>query len=270
MTGTEAAEASVDTLERASANSRARPRRLRRDRHALLAAPDPSAPAIELRAVSKVYRGPPPVTALDTVSVRIDRGEMAAVVGPSGSGKSTMLHLMGTLDNPTSGSVLIEGVDTSMLDDDRVAAIRGRRVGFVFQQFFLLGGVPVIDNVGNGLLYSGASRTQRREAAESVLARIGLAERMWHTPSQLSGGETQRVAIARALVHDPAFVLADEPTGNLDSAASKSIIDLLFSLHDEGRTIIVITHNDAIASALPRRMRILDGRLEQDDGTPAP
>ena len=270
MTSTQAAEAGADTLERAPTSRRARARWHRRHRRALVAAPDPSAPAIELREVSKVYPGPPPVTALDTVSVRIDRGEMVAVVGPSGSGKSTMLHVMGTLDNPTSGSVLIEGVDTSMLDDDRVAAIRGRRVGFVFQRFFLLGGVPVIDNVGNGLLYTGASRAQRREAAESVLARVGLAERMWHTPSQLSGGETQRVAIARALVHDPAFVLADEPTGNLDSAASQSIIDLFFSLHDEGRTIIVITHNHAIASALPRRMRILDGRLDQDDGTLAP
>ena len=229
--------------------------------------PDPSAPAIELRDVSMVYPGPPPVTALDRVSVRIPRGEMVAVVGPSGSGKSTMLHVMGTLDNPTSGAVLIEGIDTSALDDDGLAAIRGRRVGFVFQRFFLLGGVPVIDNVGNGLLYTGVPRPQRREAAESVLERVGLGERMWHTPEQLSGGETQRVAIARALVHDPAFVLADEPTGNLDSAASQSIIDLFFSLHADGRTIIVITHNDAIASALPRRMRILDGRLEEDEGT---
>ena len=237
-----------------------------RSRHTA-AVPDPSAPAIELRDVSMVYPGPPPVTALDRVSVRIPRGEMVAVVGPSGSGKSTMLHVMGTLDNPTSGAVLIEGIDTSALDDDGLAAIRGRRVGFVFQRFFLLGGVPVIDNVGNGLLYTGVPRPQRREAAESVLERVGLGERMWHTPEQLSGGETQRVAIARALVHDPAFVLADEPTGNLDSAASQSIIDLFFSLHADGRTIIVITHNDAIASALPRRMRILDGRLEQDEGT---
>ena len=236
-----------------------------RSRHAVAAVPDPSAPAIELRDVSMVYPGPPPVTALDRVSVRISRGEMVAVVGPSGSGKSTMLHVMGTLDNPSSGSVLIEGIDTAALDDDGLAAIRGRRVGFVFQRFFLLPGVPVIDNVGNGLLYTGVSRPQRREAAESVLERVGLGERMWHTPEKLSGGETQRVAVARALVHDPAFVLADEPTGNLDSAASQSIIDLFTSLHADGRTIIVITHNDAIAAALPRRMRILDGRLEEDD-----
>ena len=233
------------------------------------AAPEPEAPAIELREVTKKYPGSPPVTALDEVSVRISRGEMVAVVGPSGSGKSTMLHLMGTLDNPTSGSVLIEGVDTSVLDDNSLAAIRGRRVGFVFQRFFLLAGVPVIDNVANGLLYAGVARAQRREAAETVLERVGLGPRMWHQPEQLSGGETQRVAVARALVHDPAFVLADEPTGNLDSAASQSLMDLFASLHGEGRTIVVITHNESIASDLPRRLKILDGRLEQDTGAPA-
>ena len=234
-----------------------------------LVAPEPEAPAIELREVTKQYPGSPPVTALDGVSVRISRGEMVAVVGPSGSGKSTMLHVMGTLDNPTSGSVLIEGVDTSALDDNSLAAIRGRRVGFVFQRFFLLAVVPVIDNVANGLLYAGVARAERREAAETVLERVGLGPRMWHQPEQLSGGETQRVAVARALVHDPAFVLADEPTGNLDSAASQSLMELFESLHDEGRTIVVITHNESIASDLPRRLKILDGRLEQDTGVPA-
>lgn len=233
-----------------------------------LEAAEPEAPAIELREVTKQYPGSPPVTALDRVSVRITRGEMVAVVGPSGSGKSTMLHVMGTLDNPTSGSVLIEGIETSVLDDNSLAAIRGRRVGFVFQRFFLLAGVPVIDNVANGLLYTGVARTQRREAAETVLERVGLGPRMWHRPEQLSGGETQRVAVARALVHDPAFVLADEPTGNLDSAASQALMDLFASLHDEGRTIVVITHNEGIASDLPRRLEILDGRLEQDSGVP--
>ena len=227
-------------------------------------APDASAPAIELRDVSKHYPGSPPVVALDRVSVRIDRGEMVAVVGQSGSGKSTMLHVMGTLDQPTSGAVLIEGIDTSVLGDDRLAAIRGRRVGFVFQRFFLLAGVAVIDNVANGLLYAGANRAQRRQAAASVLERVGLADRIWHRPSELSGGETQRVAIARALVHEPAFVLADEPTGNLDSASSASIMDLFLSLHDEGRTIVVITHNEDIAVTLPRRLQILDGRLSDD------
>ena len=233
-----------------------------------LAALEPDAPAMELRDVTKRYPGSPPVTALDRVSVRISRGEMVAVSGPSGSGKSTMLHVMGTLDNPTSGSVLIEGVDTSVLDDNRLAAIRGRRVGFVFQRFFLLAGVPVIDNVANGLLYAGVARASRRESAAAVLERVGLGARMWHRPEQLSGGETQRVAVARALVHDPAFVLADEPTGNLDSAASVSLMDLFGSLHDEGRTIIVITHNEQIASDLPRRLQILDGRVELDTGAP--
>lgn len=227
---------------------------------------DPSAPAIELREVTKEYPGAPPVTALDRVSVRIEQGEMVAVIGQSGSGKSTMLHVMGTLDQPTSGEVLIEGVNTSALHDDQMAAIRGRRVGFVFQRFFLLAGVPAIDNVANGLLYTGAPRPRRREAAERVLERVGLGTRMWHKPEELSGGETQRVAVARALVHEPAFVLADEPTGNLDSASSKSIMDLFFSLHEEGRTIVVITHNEAIASALPRQLQILDGRLENDTG----
>jgi len=234
-----------------------------------VASPDPAAPAIELNNVSKRYPGSPPVTALDRVSVRIDRGEMVAVVGQSGSGKSTMLHVMGTLDQPTSGSVLIEGIDTSALGDDHLAAIRGRRVGFVFQRFFLLAGVPILDNVANGLLYTGASRPQRREAARAVLERVGLGARMQHRPNALSGGETQRVAVARALVHEPAFILADEPTGNLDSASSAGIMDLFESLHAEGRTIVVVTHNEQIAAALPRQLHILDGRLEQDVRTGA-
>ena len=238
--------------------------------------PDPSAlagppsafagsqPALELRRVSKQYPGTPPVTALDRVSVRIARGEMVAVVGPSGSGKSTMLHIMGTLDAPSGGSVLIEGVDTSSLDDDDLAAIRGRRVGFVFQRFFLLPSTSALDNVANGLLYTGTPRPQRREAAEAALERVGLAARAQHRSNELSGGEMQRVALARALVHRPAFILADEPTGNLDSAASNAIIDLLHSLHEEGRTIIVITHNPEISAGLPRELSVLDGRLVGD------
>ncbi len=230
------------------------------------------APALELRQVSKLYPGTPPVTALDGVSVQIFHGEMVAVVGPSGSGKSTMLHIMGTLDAPTSGAVLIEGVDTSSLDDDALAAIRGRRVGFVFQRFFLLPGTSALDNVANGLLYTGTLRPQRREAAAAALERVGLGARALHRPNELSGGEMQRVALARALVHQPAFILADEPTGNLDSAGSKAIIDLLVSLHDEGRTIIVITHNEEISAAIPRRVQMLDGRLtsvgDERVGTP--
>ena len=221
-------------------------------------------PALELRNVSKLYPGTPPVTALDGVSVEIARGEMVAVVGPSGSGKSTMLHIMGTLDAPTSGAVLIEGLDTSGLDDDALAAIRGRRVGFVFQRFFLLAGTSALDNVANGLLYTGAPRPQRREAAAAALERVGLGARVHHRPNELSGGEMQRVALARALVHEPAFILADEPTGNLDSSGSKAIIELLGSLHGEGRTIIVITHNEEISAAMPRRLRMLDGRLTDD------
>jgi len=225
---------------------------------------DRSVPALELRNVSKQYAGTPPVTALDGVSVQIARGEMVAVVGPSGSGKSTMLHIMGTLDAPTSGSVIIEGLDTSGLDDGSLAAIRGRRVGFVFQRFFLLAGTSALDNVANGLLYTGTPRPQRREAAATALERVGLGTRAHHRPNELSGGEMQRVALARALVHRPAFILADEPTGNLDSAGSEAIIELLLSLHDEGRTIIVITHNEQISSAMPRRLRMLDGRLTDD------
>ncbi|MCY3662174.1 MAG: ABC transporter ATP-binding protein [bacterium] len=225
---------------------------------------DRSVPALELRNVSKQYAGTPPVTALDGVSVQVARGEMVAVVGPSGSGKSTMLHIMGTLDAPTSGSVLIEGLDTSSLDDDALAAIRGRRVGFVFQRFFLLAGTSALDNVANGLLYTGTPRPQRREEAVTALDRVGLGARIHHRPNELSGGEMQRVALARALVHRPAFILADEPTGNLDSAGSEAIIELLLSLHDEGRTIIVITHNEEISSAIPRRLRMLDGRLTDD------
>jgi putative ABC transport system ATP-binding protein len=223
-----------------------------------------SVPALELRDVSKQYPGTPPVTALDSVSVRIGRGEMLAVVGPSGSGKSTMLHIMGTLDAPTSGSVLIEGTDTSGLDDDALSAIRGRRVGFVFQRFFLLPGTPALDNVANGLLYTGIPRPQRREEAAAALERVGLGARVHHRPNELSGGEMQRVALARALVHRPAFILADEPTGNLDTAGSEAIIELLLSLHAEGRTIIVITHNEQISSAMPRRLRMLDGRLTDE------
>lgn len=223
-----------------------------------------SVTALELRDVSKLYPGSPPVKALDGVSVRISEGEMVAVVGPSGSGKSTLLHIMGTLDIPTTGVVLIEGVDSSSLDDNALAAVRGRRVGFVFQRFLLLPDASALDNVANGLLYNGTPRKQRREAAVACLERVGLASRVHHRPHELSGGEMQRVALARALVHCPAFILADEPTGNLDSASSKAIMDLLFSFHDEGRTIIVITHNEEISALLPRELRLLDGQVVDD------
>lgn len=224
------------------------------------------APALELRNVTKSYRGTPPVNALDDVSVAIRSGEMVAVVGPSGSGKSTMLHVMGTLDRPTSGQVLVDGVDTGELDDKKLSALRGRKIGFVFQRFFLLPGVTALDNVANGLLYLGIDSSVRRELAFDALARVGLAQRTSHLPSQLSGGERQRVAIARALIHSPAIILADEPTGNLDSVSSGNVMDLLASLHAEGSTIAVITHDTDIADGLPRQVRLLDGRVTEDTG----
>ena len=222
------------------------------------------APALELREVVKEYRGHPPVRALDDVSLMVEHGEMLAVVGPSGSGKSTMLHMMGTLDRPTSGTVLVEGTDTSLLADAKVSALRGRKIGFVFQSFFLLPGTSALENVANGLIYSGSPPTARRRAAAQALRRVGLGHRLDHVPGELSGGESQRVAIARAIVHRPAFLLADEPTGNLDSKASEGIMSLLQGLNDEGTTIAVITHDHDIAASLPRRVSLLDGHIQDD------
>ena len=226
--------------------------------------PDVTPVALELRNVVKAYPGTPPVRALDGVSMVVRPGEMAAVVGPSGSGKSTMLHIMGTLDRPTEGTVLIDGVDTAELDDKQLSALRGRKIGFVFQRFFLLPGTTAVENVANGLLYSGIDPSVRRELAVEALRRVGLEQRLRHVPAMMSGGERQRVAIARALVHSPAFILADEPTGNLDSKSSAAVMDLLRGLHDEGSTLLVITHDDRIAGSLPRQVRVLDGRIEHD------
>ncbi len=225
--------------------------------------------ALELADVVKEYPGRPPIRALDGVSLSIGHGDMVAVAGPSGSGKSTMLHVMGTLDRPSSGRVLVDGFDTGALSERELAAVRGQRIGFVFQSFFLLPGTSALGNVANGLLYTGASATERRERARGALERVGLGHRLDHEPNELSGGERQRVAIARALVHSPAFVLADEPTGNLDSASSGSIMELLHSLHDEGATIVVITHDRAIADAMPRQLRLLDGRILDDVRSPS-
>ncbi|AMM20077.1 ABC transporter ATP-binding protein [Frondihabitans sp. PAMC 28766] len=221
---------------------------------------------VELRDVSREY-GRPPTRALDGVSLTVDRGEMLAIVGPSGSGKSTLLNVLGTLDRPTGGSVLIDGIDVAGQTDAELSGLRARRIGFVFQQFHLSEGVTATDNVANGLLYSGVPLRERRMRAVEALERVGLGHRLGHQPNQLSGGERQRVAIARAVVHRPPMLLADEPTGNLDSKSGAGIVDLLHELHGEGTSIIVITHDNALAEKLPRRIMIRDGQLTADSRT---
>ncbi len=216
---------------------------------------------LALDDVTKTYGSDPPVPALQGVSFRIEPGELVAIVGPSGSGKSTLLHLMGTLERPSSGRVAITGVDVAELNDRDLAAVRATRIGFVFQQFFLAEHSTALENVADGLLYRGVPVTERRKRAAEALTWVGLGDRLRARPNQLSGGERQRVAIARALVGRPAIVLADEPTGNLDSATGQSIMALIDELNAEGATIVVITHEHEVAAHFPRQISLRDGRV---------
>jgi putative ABC transport system ATP-binding protein len=225
-----------------------------------------STPVLELNGVRKEYPGP--VRVLHGIDLTVTAGELVAIVGPSGSGKSSLLNIIGTLDRPTSGTVRLDGIEVSQMSDGRLSALRARRIGFVFQQFFLLDGMSATENVSNGLLYTGAAASARRREARRMLTQVGLGHRLDHPPAKLSGGERQRVAFARAMLGGPSIVLADEPTGNLDSASGAGIIRLLRELNQAGTTILVITHDPAVASVMDRQVGLHDGRIQNDTGGP--
>ena len=220
---------------------------------------------ISINDISKVYEGPPPVKALDGVSLNVKEGDLVAIVGQSGSGKSTLLNMIGLLDSVTDGSIEIEGKDISDLTDNELSKFRGEKIGFIFQSFFLLPGLIAQENVAEGLLYQGISRSERLEKAGDVLEQVGLGDRLSHLPKELSGGQQQRVAIARALVQDPAFVLADEPTGNLDKESGINILNILKELNDQGKTVIMITHNQEHANMFKKVIELVDGKIVKNE-----
>ncbi|MFJ4685181.1 ABC transporter ATP-binding protein [Streptomyces sp. NPDC088789] len=227
-------------------------------------------PVLRLEKVVKEYDGSPPLRILHGIDLTVRPGELVAVVGPSGSGKSTLLALLGTLDRPTSGALSLQGHDVGALSERQVSALRAHRIGFVFQQFFLLPGLTCVENVATGLLYTGHSVRRRRIRAREVLRQVGLGHRLGHRPDQLSGGEKQRVAIARALAGRPALLLADEPTGALDTVSGTAVVDLLRGLNADGTTVVVITHDRELAASFPRRIGLQDGRIAFDDTTETP